>query len=235
MTEREFGCSEVRDLAPELALGVLAGPERAEAILHVDRCPACRAHVAELSDTVDALTLLAPEAEPPTGFERNVLRAMGVERAHGWRRFRPPRWAAAAALVCALATGSAVGGFAAVGALGTHHDRLHDEYVQSLRALGGTSLRAAPMLGAGGRRAGEVFAYQGKPSWVYVSVDYWVPGGTYQVVVDGPNGARQIGQMQVVGGHGSWGGAAPTTVGQATAVRLLDHNGKMQCEARLTT
>ncbi|HEX4776350.1 MAG TPA: zf-HC2 domain-containing protein [Acidimicrobiia bacterium] len=230
----DFGCAEVRDLAPELALGVLSGPERAEAILHVDRCPTCRAHVAEMSDTVDALTLLAPEAEPPQGFERDVLRAMGVERAHGWRRFRPPRWAAAAALVCILGAGTAIGGFAAVGAIGNdHHDRFASEYVHSLEALGGKSLRAAPMVGAGGFRAGEAFAYQGQHSWVYVSVDYWVPGGTYQVVADGPGGQHRLGEMQVVGGHGSWGGAAPSTIGKATAIRLVDTNGAMQCEARL--
>jgi hypothetical protein len=226
----------VRDLAPELALGVLSGPERAEAILHVDRCPACRAHVAELSDTVDALTLLSPEAEPPPGFERDVLRAMGVERAQGWRRFRPPRWAAAAALVCILAAGTAIGAFAAVGGGGNdNHGRFASEYVHSLEALGGKSLRAAPMIGAGGFRAGEAFAYQGQHSWVYVSVDYWVPNGTYQVMVDGPSGEQRLGEMQVVGGHGSWGGAARNTVGKATSVRLLDGNGAMQCEARLTT
>ena len=138
-------------------------------------------------------------------------------------------------LLVFLGAGTAIGGFAAVGAIGNdHHDRFASEYVHSLEALGGKSLRAAPMVGAGGFRAGEAFAYQGQHSWVYVSVDYWVPGGTYQIVVDGPGGQHRLGEMQVVGGHGSWGGAAPSTVGKATAIRLVDTNGAMQCEARLS-
>ena len=62
-----FACAEVRDLAPELAVNIVGGPERAEALDHMSECGPCRAFVAELAEAADALTLLAPEAEPPAG------------------------------------------------------------------------------------------------------------------------------------------------------------------------
>ena len=66
-------CPEVRELAPELALGIVGGPERAEALQHASECGPCRALVGELAEAADALTLLAAEAEPPPGFEERVL------------------------------------------------------------------------------------------------------------------------------------------------------------------
>ena len=68
-----YSCAQLRDVAPELALGVLGGAERAEAIMHVNGCARCQALVNELTEVADALPLLAPEIEPPVGFEQRVL------------------------------------------------------------------------------------------------------------------------------------------------------------------
>ena len=82
-------CADVRELAPELALGIVGGPERAEALQHASECGPCRALVGELAEAADALMLLAPESEPPPGFEERVL---GALRAPRWRmRRRGPR------------------------------------------------------------------------------------------------------------------------------------------------
>ena len=91
-----LSCAEVRELAPELALGILSGAERAEVLLHVNGCARCQAYVAELTEAADAIPQLAPEAEPPAGFEGRVLRRLG----EGERRTRR-RWIAAAAGVAA--------------------------------------------------------------------------------------------------------------------------------------
>src|SRR5689334_11877503 len=101
-----FSCSQVRDLAPELALGVLGGAERAEALEHVDHCTLCRTHVSELSEVADALTLLSPEAEPPAGFEDRVLQSVGAQRRRSWRNASLGRLVAAAAVIVALGTGA---------------------------------------------------------------------------------------------------------------------------------
>ncbi|HYF47043.1 MAG TPA: hypothetical protein VD926_12575, partial [Acidimicrobiales bacterium] len=78
MTEHP-DCVRLRDVAPELALGVLDGPERGEALAHLAGCDECRALVRELTEVVDRLVALAPDAEPPAGFESAVV-----------ERIRPP-------------------------------------------------------------------------------------------------------------------------------------------------
>src|ERR671910_863930 len=79
-------CVEVRELAPELALGTAGGPERAEALQHASECGPCRALIGELAEAADALPLLAPEAEPPPGFEERVLAALKAPRRRNRRR-----------------------------------------------------------------------------------------------------------------------------------------------------
>jgi hypothetical protein len=222
-----FTCTQVRELAPELALGVLGGAERAEALQHVDRCPNCRTHVSELSEVADALTLLAPEAEPPAGFEDRVLHAVGAQRRRSWRNAGLPRLVAAAAVVVALGTGAVIGTVAAVHTITDHHT--------DYETVGGRSFRAAAMVGSAGKRSGEAFAYDGHPSWVFVSIDYAVPTGTYQIVLDDANGTHFLGEMHVVGGRGTWGGSAPGSIAHVRGVRLVDRDNKLQCEATFSS
>ena len=39
---RRMDCAQLADAAPELALGILPGDERAAALAHLDECPGCR-------------------------------------------------------------------------------------------------------------------------------------------------------------------------------------------------
>jgi Putative zinc-finger len=64
----ELGCEQVKELAPELALGIAEGEERAAALRHLSGCARCRQLVSELSAVGDELLLLAPAREPPPGF-----------------------------------------------------------------------------------------------------------------------------------------------------------------------
>ena len=93
-------CGDVRELAPELALGIVGGPERADALQHASECGPCRALVGELAEAADALTLLAPESEPPPGFEERVLAALKAPRRRMRRR--------AAVMVAAAAAAAAI-------------------------------------------------------------------------------------------------------------------------------
>ena len=74
----EMACAELADVAAELALGVLTGRERADAIAHLDTCDACREHVRQLMATGEQLRELLPPAEPPAGFETRVLDRLGL-------------------------------------------------------------------------------------------------------------------------------------------------------------
>ena len=79
MSEKsEMNCAMLADVAAELALGVLTGRERADAIEHLDRCEACREDVRKLIATGEEFLGLLPPAEPPAGFETRVLDRLGM-------------------------------------------------------------------------------------------------------------------------------------------------------------
>ena len=65
-------CHETREMAADLALGIVYGEERGRALQHLADCPDCRAEVEKYSDLADELLLLAPQREAPVGFESRV-------------------------------------------------------------------------------------------------------------------------------------------------------------------
>ena len=70
--------SEYADELAELALGVLTGRERARALSHVESCQRCADELEQLSRVADAVVQVAPEMEPPMGFEVRLFEKMGV-------------------------------------------------------------------------------------------------------------------------------------------------------------
>src|SRR6059058_3689151 len=81
-------CAGIRALLPELALGIADGEERARALEHLGGCAECRRELDELSAIADELVALAPEREPPAGFEGRVIERLRV-RAAPARAARP--------------------------------------------------------------------------------------------------------------------------------------------------
>jgi hypothetical protein len=222
----ELTCAAARDLLPELAMGSLSGDDRARVLDHLGACPACATESAELTAVVDDVVAhLAPRTDPPAGFESRVLTriASGTPRTPWWRR--PMTLVAALALVIA---GTTTGLYAA----GSGSTRLNAEYVQSLHALGGKQLRAAPLTQQG-HTWGQAFVYEGKRSWVFVSMSWDVPDGAYLVVLDRSDGpSATVGSLHLQNGEGSTG----TTVGDTrtvTAVRVVDSSGRTLCRAVL--
>ena len=63
----------------ELALGEVAEPRRSELLSHLSGCLRCRAAYSEVVGAVDALVPVAPESQPPAGFDLRVLAAMGID------------------------------------------------------------------------------------------------------------------------------------------------------------
>jgi Putative zinc-finger len=74
----EMNCHEFQDAAAELALGVLTGRERAQAMAHLEYCEACRENVRQLTLTGEGLLGLLPAMEPPVGFETRVMDRIGL-------------------------------------------------------------------------------------------------------------------------------------------------------------
>src|SRR2546429_1045014 len=159
-------CGDVRELAPELALGIVGGPERADALQHASECGPCRALIGELAEAADALTLLAPESEPPPGFEERVLAALKAPRRRMRRR--------AAVMVAAAAAAAAIVSIVGV--------RVVESVQETNRIVAAASdVRSTRMTGANGVDVGNVFVSNGSPSSVVVNVNYGVPSGRYGI------------------------------------------------------
>lgn len=220
----EATCDEVRELAPELALGIAAGEQRARALVHIASCTDCRTLVEELSRAADSLLLLAPPKEPPIGFE-----AHAVDRVQGLRPGRRLRIAAAVAAIVLIA----VGGTAAVMTAATSRDRdLADRYLDIIERQG--ELVSAPLRTTDGGPAGQLFAYSGPANWVFIVVDAASGSGMHDVVfIPRSSAAVTVGRIRLVDGRGSWGSTTGLNVRDLT-VQLVAADGKPAFEAILS-
>jgi hypothetical protein len=216
----EMGCEQVRELAPELALGIAAGEERAAALRHLSGCAGCRQLVSELSSVGDELLRLAPAQEPPPGFESRVLGALAEppRRRRLQPLARPRRWlavAAAVVLAAALAGGSVFQATAG-------DRRLADGYRAVLRQGQGSFFAAAPLRGAHGQ-VGTAYGYQGQPSWVMVTLQRSARAeGRFQVQVVTRDGRYlPVGEAVLGGARGAWGGQLPVDLSAVQELRLV--------------
>jgi Putative zinc-finger len=224
MNVSALSCTEVRELAPELALGILGGAERAEVVLHVNGCARCQAYVAELTEAADAIPQLAPEAEPPPGFEMRVLHRLG-ERERRTRR----RWIATAAAVAASAIIVSITAVRVIDANDTA------DVAATGTTQGNTRPVAVPMEGGElGLPAG--WAYVSDLHGVAVSVDYGIPSGRYAVEVTPTTGApAAIGSIEVQDGRGSWTGRSTEPLRAGARIALVDSGGTEMCHGTVPT
>jgi anti-sigma factor RsiW len=213
-------CAQVRELAPELALGVLGGAERSEVIAHVNACARCQAYVLELTEAADALPLLAPEAEPPIGFETRVMTRIQA----GPRRLRR-RWVAS---VAAVAAAVAIVSITTVRVIESG-----DTSTSPTTAHAVAAPVAVAMVGASGGPAG--WAYVADHHAVAVSVSYGVESGSYAVRVTAPSGAHvTLGTLMVDGGHGSWTGRSADAITKGSTIALVDDGGTEMCHGTVS-
>ena len=152
-----------------------------------------------------------PEREPPAGFDARVLAA--VDQRTPRHRLRTILLVAAAmVLVATLAAGLTWW-------RGADDRDVADHYRGVLSTADGSYLRAAE-LRFDGDDAGSVFAYQGRPSWLFMSVED-APNGTYHVRLVGTDGvARWIGTCTVRDGTGSWGIAVDQPIRSVDRVEM---------------
>jgi hypothetical protein len=213
-------CEEIRELAPEIALGIADGEERAEALRHLATCAECQRVVEELSQVADGLLVLAPAEEPPAGFESRVLRAVGQHRPPRRRlaRWLSPRWLAPR-LGPALA---AVAVTAAV-LISVYHDdhQTAERYRGILAEAGGRYFQAEPLTAEAGGRGGVAFGYEGSPSWLFLTVD-----PEYRDAVTRGELVTKAGRTIALPSleldrKGSWGGAIPVSLYRVGSIRLL--------------
>jgi hypothetical protein len=234
-------CDRFAEVAAELALGVLTGRERAEAVPQLDRCDACREDVRELAFTGEELLGLLPEVTPPAGLEFRVLNELGVHgprrhRRRGGRRRGSRRWPAgsqlmaAAAAAAVLAVGGGLAGWMARG--GTPAAGAGT----GTAPVAAGALHPATLTTARHQAIGRVFldnqGYLGNSGWVYVSVDGAAGNGTVVCQLLGRDGrVTTIGSFGLDGGYGYWG--SPETMPGTTVAgaRLLTEDGRVLASA----
>lgn len=180
-------CHDIADLLAEVATGAASGPDRARVLSHLTGCEDCRRELAELTKVADEVLRVAPEHQPPAGFESAVLARIaasadqpGPEQPASIepkRRLWRPLAMAAAAVTIALAASGTVWQV-------TSGDReLAASYRDTLNVAHGQYFTAAPVLDSSGAQVGHVFAYQGEPSWVFAVLGQAPEPGTYDVVI----------------------------------------------------
>jgi hypothetical protein len=221
-------CAQVRELAPEFALGILSGAERAEVVLHLNGCGRCQSYVAELTEVADAIPQLALEAEPPPGFEDRVLRRLG-ERERRTRR----RWTAAAAAVAAAAVIVSVTVVRVIES--DDSTNVAGRSVVTTTVGVGSKPVAVPMEG-GVVPVAAGWAFVSDHHGVSVSVDYGIPSGTYAVqVTPAGGGPTSIGSMRVTDGRGSWTGRSADPLRAGARIALVDASGAEACHGTVPT
>jgi len=218
-----MGCEQTRDVAAELALGIADGAERAQALRHLAECPDCRRAVEELSAVTDELLLLAPEREPPPGFEARVLGHLAAPRPPSRRRRLAALGRRRRVLVPLVAAVTAAAVAAGV-VLGPTSDERRDaqHYRSVLAAANGTSFQAAKLRDAGGVRAGIVYGYEGRSSWIYVGLYADRRDTRYRVDLVLTSGRRlRLQAMRLDPATGSGGQAIPVDLSEVAGVRLV--------------
>lgn len=215
------GCAGTRELVPELAAGVASGEERARALAHLARCRGCRQELDAVTKVVDDLLLLAPEAEPPAGFETSVLAQLTPVRRPRRRTWKLAVLQAAALVVVAgIAAGLAAGGML----WGTADERRFAAYYRDTFAEANGSYMMVADLAAGGvPEVGHVFAYEGSPSWVLLTIEGVPAPGRYDVRLLTRGDRRvDLGRLTVRdGAAASWSSTIEVSVRDVRMVQVV--------------
>lgn len=233
----ERRCEELREPLVELALGIASGEQRARVLEHVARCPSCRRLLGELAQVGDELLRLAPEHEPPAGFESRVLEELPPSRRHDERRplaklsLRGRRALALASVAAALA---AAGGTAAGVLVATHDERQLGVQLQAvLSRAHGQYIAVAELRNMSGRELGLVFHYGGDRSWVFVTLDRPLPPGRYVATLLRRTGApSELGSFDLGEGDLSLGATTRVDLLQVTHLSLHEEGGGPRYVAR---
>jgi hypothetical protein len=218
-------CEETRELAVELALGIVEGEERGRALEHLADCPDCRAEVEKFSDVADELLLLSPRREPPVGFESRVLdELLPAPKPKRRRRLRLVLAPAAAALAAAGITLGIV----------WNDVQTATHYRDTLTKANGKEFEAYSLYG-GGSFAGTVFSYQGAPDWVLITVDPGHRADLQSAELVMNDGSQVPLNWFHLDPSGSSGGGIPVDPHNVSVLRLLPGSGGEPLIAHFTS
>jgi hypothetical protein len=150
-----------------------------------------------------AITLRAArpgEAAPTDTFVENLFERLSTERSHAGHATQPLRTHRARAVLIATAAAAVL-----VAATAVATESIDHSTTTAIRAPHGSALRTGTFQAPGGVIVGQIVAYHGDPSWVFMKVD--VPGynGTVKCMLQVDNGSTvAFGTFAVHAGAGQF-------------------------------
>lgn len=200
-----------------LALGIVSGRRREEILEHLEGCPSCGAELERLSMVADSLLELAPEVEPPLGFELRLAERLHADFALSRRRSRRRVLVAALAAAVLVALGFGLGAIA------------------NQAAAPKPSLASQPLearLTSRGHAIGDVILSAGTTPWVMMTIESgpWTGSVTCEVVL--ANGeVDTVGTFRLSSGYGVWGEPLSAPRDDVRSARLVSSTGAVLARA----
>jgi hypothetical protein len=220
--ERSKECEAMSDDLIAFALGTLSGRSRSLVLDHLETCAHCTAESESMADIADTLLWLAPEAEPPLGFETRVierLRGSDAER-RSVRRRRVSVFAVAALVAAVLGVGV---GAVAMSPGGANHPSA-------------TQRPTTGRLTSDGHVLGDVTISSGNPSWMIMDVDTGKISGVVWCEVTFANGRSEtVGKFTISHGYGSWVAPIKGSRSEVRSARIVNENGTVLAQATFAT
>jgi len=239
----ELSCEQCDELTAELALGVLGGRERAEALAHLSRCARCQDSVSAMTATVGRLVELLPEADPPPGFDQRVIAAMtppGFEHP----AITSPKAAARRAhrgvpVAAAVLTGALLAGggwlFGALFPVDPAGLPISGVQVQPT-----ADVMVSPLL-AGDQEIGQAYVYAQAPSWIFLSISDPAKSGsigastTLTCELTNQDGSSvALGSFSLQDGHADWATQTPIDARSFDGAKLTTDTGVTLASARFS-
>jgi Putative zinc-finger len=230
-------CVEVEGSLAELALGVLPGDDRAVVLAHMESCKRCQAEAERLTLTADTLLQLAPQGEPPVGFEVRLFERLGVAEAIPDVNVARRRISVTLArlsnrtrvLVAMAAVTLGVGlGFGGgwVANPGTSLASPSNSY--------GTAGATTTLL-SDNHAVGTVSTFGGDPAWMLMTVHGGSVSGWVTCEVTLTNGKQLVvGSFRLDQGYGAWSARLPVSAQDVRSARVA-YDGVVVGSATLDT
>jgi hypothetical protein len=217
----EQPCEAFSDDLALLALGTLSGRERAIVLAHLEGCAQCSEEVEQLSLAADSLLPLAPEVNPPAGFEVRVFERMGIEvPSRGRPALSGPRRLVLGVAAAVVAVGGAFG----VGLWVDHSPA-------PAPAQAGPALFESDLTSANHYR-GEIYLAQGHPGWLFMTVDGAGTTGYVTCRLETQSGVDiTVGKFWLSAGTATWASALSVPAATVRTASVVTSDGTVLARA----
>src|SRR5262245_6257027 len=219
---KRMDCAQLADAAPELALGILPGDERAAALAHLDECPSCQQQVGSLVGLADQLLLLTPTAEPSAGFEQRVLASLAIPATSA----RPSRTRRRATRATIAALALAAGIILAVALWWSSQTTPTPLVAEKMRTSNGTVVGEALV-----HRERPAVLFMSLPGWAAQVTPYGDAGAAYTLRIERRDAPATLLPVSMTA-DASWTTTLDFDPRTITSVAMVDSQGRVWCRAQ---